>query len=118
MIYILTSMYPPYYGSYEYPSWAIVVGWVCAWVTVAPVFIGIVCALLKQSGSITEVKKVQKLHWLYNTGRSLLGYCRKLDVSLVFFCTFIDVIWVHLKQNAAFADVKDILFSLVILFLN
>ena len=56
MVYILTSMVPPYYGNYNYPWWAIAFGWAVASIPIVPVIVGIAWAINKQTGSIFEVK--------------------------------------------------------------
>ena len=51
MVYSLAGMKSPTYGDYEYPWWALMIGWLIA---VAPAVPSMMC-LLKQKGSLLQV---------------------------------------------------------------
>ena len=55
MVYTLAGMKSPTYGGYEYPWWALVIGWLIAVGPIIPLPIGSVMCLLKQRGSLLQV---------------------------------------------------------------
>ena len=55
MIYSLAGMKSPTYGEYEYPWWALGIGWLIAVAPVVPIPIGSVMCLLRQKGTLLQV---------------------------------------------------------------
>ena len=55
MVYNLAGMKSPTYGDYEYPWWALMIGWLIAVAPIIPLPIGSVMCLLKQRGSFLQV---------------------------------------------------------------
>lgn len=55
MIYNSFQLKPPRYGDYEYPSWALAIGWISAMCTVIPIPAYFVYAICKEEGHFTKV---------------------------------------------------------------
>ena len=56
LIFNMTQIKPVSYGSYQYPAWAITVGWIIGMASVLPIPLYMVMVILKSDGSLMQVK--------------------------------------------------------------
>ena len=54
-VYNLAAMGQPYYGSYTYPGWAVMIGWCIAVSSLVPIPVCFLLELLKHDGSLIQV---------------------------------------------------------------
>ena len=56
MVYSFVGLKTPTYGNYEYPWWALLIGWVIALASILPLPIAAVHSILQQKGSLLQVQ--------------------------------------------------------------
>lgn len=63
-LFSVTQLSPVTYGKYEYPSWAIAFGWMLGIVSLVPLPVCAIIAIVKEEGPLIEVsdRKIKFIH--------------------------------------------------------
>ncbi|XP_069130315.1 sodium- and chloride-dependent glycine transporter 1-like [Argopecten irradians] len=80
-LFSVTQLSPVTYGTYQYPQWAIVLGWILGMTSLVPIPVCAIIAILKEKGSlVSRVKKLIKP--ADNFGPAMLKYQEKYLESM------------------------------------